>query len=130
MKFRGKTGILLLVLCFALAATCLAAGNDQGYMWNGTHWKDLSPDLKIAYVKGIGNMADFEAAADNTGSRAACISKAFVAELKTKTVGQVVKEVDSYYKENPGKMSTTVVEVIMRRCTKLCPPETAAVKKK
>ena len=127
MKFTGKAAILGLALCFALATASMAA--NKGFMWDGSHWKGLNPDLKVAYVKGIGNMADFEAAADNT-SRSACIAKAFVDELQTKTVAQVVQEVDSYYKENPGKTSTTVVEVILRRCTKLCPPETPAAKKK
>jgi hypothetical protein len=127
MKFIGKAAILGLALFFALSTASLAA--NKGYMWDGSHWKDLNPDLKVAYVKGIGNMADFEAAADST-SRSACIARAFVDELKTKTIAQVVQEVDGYYKENPGKMNTTVVEVILRRCTQLCPPETAAQKKK
>jgi hypothetical protein len=127
MKFTGKAAILGLALCLALATASMAA--NQGFMWNGSQWKNLNPDLKVAYVKGIGNMADFEAAADST-SRAACIARAFVDELKTKTIAQVVQEVDSFYKENPGKMSTSVLEVILRRCTQLCPPETAAGKKK
>ena len=63
-------------------------------------------------------------------SRAACISKGLVDELKTKTIAQVVQEVDNYYKQNPAKMSTPVLEVILRNCTKLCPPEPAAEKKK
>ena len=127
MKFTGKAAMLGLALCFALATASLAA--DKGFMWDGSHWKDLNPDLKVAYVKGIGNMADFEVATGGTG-RSVCISKAFVDELKTKTIAKVVQEVDSYYKENPGKMNTSVVEVILRRCTQLCPPETAAEKKK
>jgi hypothetical protein len=127
MKLRGKAAILGLALCFALTAVSFAA--EKGFLWNGNDWKGLTPELKVAYVKGIGNMADFEMGADSSG-RAACIAKAFVDELKTKTVGQVVQEVDQYFKENAGKMSTSVIEVILRRCTKLCPPETAAGKKK
>jgi len=127
MKFRGKAAILGLVLCLALATAGLAA--EKGFLWDGTHWKDLGQDLKVAYVKGVGNMADFEAGTGSTG-RVACISKALVDELKTKTIAQVVQEVDNYYKQNPGKMSTTVLEVILRSSTKLCPPETAAEKKK
>jgi len=46
-------------------------------------------------------------------------------------VGQVVAEVDKFYQDNPKKMSTPVIEVILRTCTKLCPPEApAGVKKK
>jgi hypothetical protein len=120
MKLRGKACILGLVVLFVLSSGALAA--EKGYLWDGTHWKDMNSTIKIAYVKGIGNMADFESAVGGAG-RAACISKAFVDELKTRTVGQVVAEVDKFYQENPGKLKTPVIEVILRRCTKLCPPE-------
>jgi hypothetical protein len=112
--------MLGLALCFALATAGLAA--EKGFLWDGNQWKDLGPELKVAYIKGVGNMADFEVGTGG-GGRAACISKGFVDELKTKTVAQVVQEVDDFYKQNPGKMSTSVLEVILRNCTKLCPPE-------
>jgi hypothetical protein len=127
MKFRGKAAIVGLVLCFALVTTGLAA--EKGFMWDGTHWKDLGQELKVAYIKGVGNMADFEAGTAGT-SRAACISKALVSELKTKAIAQVVQEVDNYYQQNPSKMSTPVLEVILRSSTKLCPPEAPAQQKK
>ena len=127
MKFRGKAAMLGLALCFALVTTGLAA--EKGFLWDGTQWKDLGPELKVAYIKGVGNMADFEVGTGGT-SRAACISKGFVNELKTKTIAQVVQEVDNYYKQNPAKMSTSVLEVILRNCTKLCPPEAPAPEKK
>jgi hypothetical protein len=127
MKFKGIAAILGLALCFALATSGLAT--EKGFLWDGAQWKELAADLKVAYIKGVGNMADFEVGTGGS-SRAACISKGFVAELKTKTIAQVVQEVDNYYKQNPGKMSTSVLEVVLRNCTKLCPPEPAAEKKK
>ena len=74
-------------------------------------------------------MASFETAMGGAG-RAACISRAFTEELKTKTLGQVIAEVDKFYKDNPGKMKTPVIEVVMQRCTKLCPVEPPAGGKK
>jgi hypothetical protein len=127
MKLQRKAAIMGLAMLFALSAAAMAA--EKGFLWDGTHWKDMSTEIKVAYVKGIGNMADLETGAGGA-SRAACISKAFVDELKTRTVGQVVAEVDKFYQENPGKMSTPVIEVILRKCTKLCPPETPAGGKK
>ena len=124
MKFRGRAWVLVLVMLFAVATAALAA--EQGFLWDGTQWKDLSKDIKVAYVKGIGNMADFETAASGS-SQAACISKGFVAELKTKTIDQVIAEVDKFYQENPAKLDMPVVAVILQRCTKLCAP--AAEKK-
>jgi len=131
MKLRGKACILGLIVFSLLASGVLAAetGSKQGYLWDGSHWKDMSQDLKVAYIKGIGNMADFETAAGGQG-RAACISNAFVTELKTKTISQVISEVDGFYKANPGKMNTPVIEVILRASTKLCPPEAAKTEKK
>jgi len=117
MKFKGVTGISLLVMLMVLATAALAV--EKGFLWDGTQWKDMTKDIKVAYVKGIGNMADFENAAGGSG-KAACISKGFVDELKTKTITQVIAEVDKYYQENPGKLNMPVIAVIMQRCTKLC----------
>jgi len=116
----------VLVLLCALTTAALAA--EKGFLWNGTHWKDMNPDIKVAYVKGIGNMADFETAAAGSAPPP-CISKGFVDELKTKSIAQVIAEVDKYYKENPGKTDMPVIAVILERCTKLCAAPTAEKKK-
>jgi hypothetical protein len=123
MQIFGKAAIFGLAILLALSAASLAA--EKGFLWDGSHWKGLGADLKVAYVKGVGNMADIEAATGGPG-RAVCISKAFVDELKTKTVSQIVAEVDKYYQDNPGKEKMPVIEVILRASTKLCPPETPA----
>ena len=119
MKSRGLACVSVLVMLCALATSALAA--EKGYLWDGSQWKDMSTDIKVAYVKGIGNMADFETAASGS-AQAPCISKGFVDELKTKTVAQVIAEVDTFYKENPTKENLPVVAVILQRCTKLCAP--------
>jgi hypothetical protein len=125
MKLRKIACFSVLLILCAVAATALAA--DKGYLWDGTQWNDMSTDVKVAYVKGIGNMADFENAAGGAG-RAACISKGFVDELQTKSISQVIAEVDKFYKENPTKLKMPVIAVILQRCTKLCSVP-AAVKK-
>ena len=120
MKFRGRAWVLVLVMLFALGTAALAA--EKGFLWDGTQWKDMTNDIKVAYVKGIGNMADFENTAAAGLATAPCISKGFVDELKTKTISQVIAEVDKFYKENPAKLDLPVVAVILQRCTKLCAP--------
>jgi hypothetical protein len=131
MKPRGRATILGLMVFSLLVSGALAAetGSQQGYLWTGNDWQNMGSELKIAYIKGIGNMADFETAVGGTG-RANCISKAFVDELKKKTIGQVISQVDDYYRANPQKMKSPVIEVILRACTKVCPPETSSTEKK
>jgi hypothetical protein len=127
MKIRSAACFSVLVILFALATAALAADN-KGFLWDGTQWKDMNTEIKVAYVKGIGNMADFEIAASGP-ERAPCISKGFVDELKTKTISQVIAEVDKFYQENPTKLNTPVITVILQRCTKLCAVPAAGKKK-
>jgi hypothetical protein len=118
VKVTGKVAFFTLAVFLVLAGAALAQG--MGFLWNGTQWAQLSYDAKVGYVKGVGNLADFETAAAK--GKGPWISVAFTNELKTKTVGQVIDDVDKYYKENPTKLDSTVLEVIVMRCTKACPP--------
>jgi hypothetical protein len=125
MKLRRIACFSVLMIIFAFATAALAA--EKGYLWDGSQWKDMSTEVKVAYVKGIGNMADFENAAGGAG-RATCISKGFVDELQTKSISQVIAEVDKFYQENPTKLKMPVIAVILQRCTKLCSTPTAGKK--
>ena len=126
MKFKGMVGLLAVVVVLALAGVG-AAADEKAFMWDGTQWPQLSFDAKVGYVKGVGNLADFEAAASKGK---AALARAFAAELKTKTVQQIIDEVDKFYQDNPSKLSTTVLEVILMRCTTVCPPGMGAGAKK
>jgi hypothetical protein len=119
MKFKGMVCLLAVALVLALAAGASAA-EEKGFLWDGNQWPQLSFDAKVGYIKGVGNLADFENSASK--GKGPAIAKAFTAELKTKTVQQIIDVVDTFYKENPAKLSTTVLEVILTRCTTVCPP--------
>jgi hypothetical protein len=119
MKFKGMVWVLALALVLALSAS-VSAAEEKGFLWDGTQWPQLSFDAKVGYIKGIGNLADFEAAVSK--GKGPSISQAFAAEMKNKTVQQVIDEVDKFYQENPSKLSTTVLEVMLLRCTSVCPP--------
>jgi hypothetical protein len=121
--------IVGLALIFSLASGSLAQEKGQAFLWNGTHWAQVSTEGKAAYIFGVGNLADFERGSNPPG-RLGCISRAFVDELKSKTVMEIVQVVDKFYKENPDKMQRSVIEVVLRQATSVCPPETGAAGKK
>jgi hypothetical protein len=128
MIYKAKTWLVGLAFILALVSIALAQGG-KAEMVNGTHWKKATKEIKETYIIGIGNMADFEVAVSGK-ERAGCISAGFVDELKDKSIGSIIDEVDKFYKENPSKMDTPVIEVVLRKCTALCKPEAPAIPKK
>ncbi len=117
-----KIAILICVAAWLGLATAAAAqGPAKGFLWDGNFWTKISAEAKLGYVGGIGNLADFEFSASK--GKAACVSRAFVEGLRNQTADQIVAAVDKYYAENPAKMGTTVIEVILKRCTTVCPPQ-------
>ncbi len=131
MKFCGKSALLALAVALVLIAGPVAAIERADFI-NGAQWTQWSNQDKLVYIRGVGNWADFvtEAQAQKGKTFEFCISKVLVNELKTQTLGQIVAKVDAYYQENPDKLNTSVIEVVLRRCTTACPPERAAREKK
>ncbi len=125
---RGKGLTLALAVCLLLTLPAGVWAQPKMLALDGTLWKTLPQGEKMAYITGMGNMASFETAMGGAG-RAACISKAFVDELKDKTIDRIVTEVDAFYQHQPDKLKTPVIEVVLRRCTALCPPEIGAPEK-
>jgi len=116
-----KIAILVCVAALlGLASAAAAQGPAKGFLWDGNFWNKISQDAKLGYVGGIGNLADFEFSASK--GRSPCVSQAFVEGLKSQTPDQIVAAVNKYYADNPGKVGTTVIEVILKRCTSVCPP--------
>jgi len=115
-----RTAAILVVvgaMVGALATAAAAVDTNQAFLWNGVHWQQLTTEGKAGYIFGIGNMADYEVAASK-GRKLACISGAFVDDLKARTVMQIIQEVDKYYQDNPEKLGTPVIEVILGQLNK------------
>ena len=113
MKKAGCVVGAMLILVLSLPALVFG----QAKLWDGTQWKDLPQEAKIGYVKGVGNLADYEMAASK--QRTGVIAKALNDQWRSKSIGQIVQEVDKYYRENPDKMSLPVIEVMLRCCSGL-----------
>ena len=122
-----RAAIILLVMGVmvgALAATAPAVDTNQAFLWNGVHWQQVTTDGKAGYIFGIGNLADYEVAASK-GRKQAYVSRAFVDLMKNKTPLQIIQEVDKYYQDNPGKVDTLVIEVVLGQLIKASPAEAA-----
>ena len=122
MKFKGKGALTALALVMILTASSLAAAESAEFI-NGSQWTQWSNQDKLVYIRGLCNWADFitQAQVQSKKNYEFCISKVFVDQLKTKTLGQVVADVDAYYQENPANLNKSVVEAILRRSTNVCP---------
>lgn len=110
MKICGL--ILLLISLLAAPGAVQAQGMEKGFLWDGTHWAQVTREGKAGYIWGMGNLADFEAAASQ--GKPSPVSRAFKEAVGRKSILQVVEEVDRYYKENPNQLKTTVIEVILK----------------
>ena len=124
MRTKAFFGTILFAVVLFSGALA-SPGWSQPFLLDGTHWTQISYDAKVTYIKGVGNMADFEVQADGpkTG-QGYCIAYMMVQEFKDKSIDSVVKEIDRYYQDNPRDLSKPVLEVMIRRASKLCPPET------
>ena len=125
MNLRGKMAFLVPLLVLVLAGGAWGA-TGKAEMINGTQWAQWSNQDKLVYIRGIANWVDFSAAAQmqvqaRTGKRWFSMSMALAKALKTKTLGQVVADVNNYYRKNPGKQDISVIEVIIRHSAKICP---------
>jgi hypothetical protein len=119
-----KTTVLLVALGLLVGSLAGSApAGDKAFLWDGKHWQQISEEGKAGYIFGMGNLADFETAATK-GKKTVYISQAIVDDLKTRTVMQIVQDVDTFFRENPGKLDTAVIEVVLRKSTKVSPPET------
>lgn len=121
MKFRVMIGLLALAVVLAPMGGALAQKKVKiSTLWNGNQWTRASYDARAGYVFGVGNLCDFEVESKGKGDP---ISRALFKNLKNETVATVVEQVDKFYRENPDKLYTSVLEVILVRCAKACPPE-------
>ncbi len=122
MRLQRRYSVAM--ICFLVSGFLLVVTAwGQPFMLDGTHWQNISYDAKVTYIKGIGNMADFEVQADvSKDSRGYCIAYVLVQEFKERSIDSVVKEIDQYYKDNPQDLYKPVLEVMIRHASKICPP--------
>lgn len=122
MKLQIRIFFLALALALVLFTGQVNALEPAAKFVDGTQWTKWSMQEKLSYVQGMCNYADFvtQAQTQNQKSYDYCLSRVFVDQVKTKSLGQVIEAVDAYYQDS-ANLNKPVVEAIIRGATNVCP---------
>jgi hypothetical protein len=127
MKISGITLLLCASMLFAFPAAQghnasaeeksgaeITANLKEMPLLTGDTWQKMSLDEKVAFVWGMGHVATMEREAVELYPNLK--RESFAAKLCTGIAGlpmnRIVGDVDSYYRENPGKSTDPVLKVI------------------
>lgn len=90
-------------------------GEPSAHLLTGELWQRMSPDAKVAFVWGIGNLVEFERVQAGTPPAG---SKSFIPfltrGLKGRPINEVVQQVDAYYQAHPDQVRRPVLDVLFR----------------
>lgn len=105
-----------LVLAMWLAAWSVVGSAERApELLTGELWGTMSPDAKVAFVWGIGNLVEFERS--QAGS-APVGGKSFipylVKGLAGKPINEIVRQVDAYYAAHPDQVKRPVVDALFQ----------------
>ncbi len=105
---------LATVACFAGVMACGAVQAQEIPVVTGEHWTKSSEQVKKAYLIGLANAIQVEAAFE--GNNPPADGQSLVPRLTKGMRGQTLDGVrgalDAYYAKNPDKMQRPVVETI------------------
>ncbi len=105
----------LVLLLWLLTWAVLGSAERSPELLTGDLWQTMSPDAKVAFVWGIGNLVEYERA--RTGPQPPG-TKSFipllVKGLNGKPINDVVGQVDAYYETHPDQVKRPVVDAIFQ----------------
>src|SRR5574337_437674 len=104
------------LLLFAFAGwRILESAEPVPQLLTGQLWQTMSPDAKVAFVWGIGNLVEYERAQAGTAPMS---TKSFIPflikGLKGKPIDEVVRLIDAYYRSYPEQIQRPVVDTIFQ----------------
>jgi hypothetical protein len=113
---------ILWILNFVLSFILLAAWSSgvsakeeiKAPLLTGKTWITMSQDQKTAYIWGAGDIIDLEQEIMEIYpelKRESFVTKA-VEGIGDVKINDIVSTVDSFYKENPGKVNLSVIRVV------------------
>jgi len=105
-------GGLVLVMWLAAWSVVGSAGRSPELL-TGELWQEMSPDAKVAFVWGIGNLVEYERAGTEPQPRGIrSFIPLLIKGLAAKPINDVVRQVDAYYKTHPDQLKRPVVDAI------------------
>ena len=110
MKLRGA----LFAASLVLAAAVSPAHAQEVPVVTGAEWTKSTDDVKKAYLVGIANLLQVEAAyqAANKPADAQSIVARATRGLRGQTLDSVRQGLDKWYAANPGKLQRPVIETL------------------
>lgn len=114
MAIRSKLHTTLLATCLTWTVATGAARAQEIPIVTGDHWSKSTEQVKKAYLVGIANVFQVEAAyqAANPPTTAQSLMPRATKGLKGQTLDSVLKKLDSWYAANPTQLQRPVIETI------------------
>jgi hypothetical protein len=114
MVKKSELRAALFATCVMLAAAWGSAGAQEVPLVTGEIWTTSSDQMKKAYLVGIANAIQVEAAYEGTNppSDAQSIVPRLAKGLKGQTLDSVRVGLDKWYAANPGRLQRPVIETI------------------
>ena len=110
----SKSRAFMMVACLTFAATWSTAHAQEIPVVTGAMWTQSPEPVKKAYLIGIANAVQVEAAYEgaNPPTDAQSIVPRLVKGMKGQTLDGVREGLDKYYAANPDKLQRPVIETI------------------
>jgi len=105
----------LVLLLWLVTWGVLGSVERSPELLTGELWQTMSPDAKVAFVWGIGNLVEYERAQREpqpVGPRS--FIPLLVKGLAGKPINEVVRQVDTYYETHPDQLKRSVMDAIFK----------------
>ncbi len=114
MAMKSGLRTALLAACMALAVVSGGARAQEIPVVTGDHWTQSTEQMKKAYLLGIANFIQVEAAVAGTNppSDAQSLIPRMTKGMKGQTLDSVREGLDKWYAANPARLQRPVIETI------------------
>ena len=114
MVMKSELRATLLAACVMLAVVSGSARAQEVPVVTGDHWTQSTDQVKKAYLMGIANVIQVEAAFEGTNppSDGQSLVPRLTRGMKGQTLDSVREGLDKWYAANPGKLQRPVIETI------------------